>query len=142
MLAIFAASIVTNPYAFIYAYSVPFGVGKGLMYSSALSAAISHMPERKGTVTGLVVCGFGFGGFLFGIVTNRLCNPDDIKPSPVETKDGLENLFPAEVAERVPSALRQIGFIWAGLIVFGILTVNKKAESARTIDEPLLPDGE
>jgi MFS transporter, OFA family, oxalate/formate antiporter len=69
--SLFLASYLTHPIPFIYSYSICFGIGKGLMYSSALSAAISHLPSRKGTISGIVVCGFGFGGFLFGIIANR-----------------------------------------------------------------------
>jgi len=50
------------------------------LYSSALNAAISHMPERKGTISGCVISGLGMGGFVFGIITNRICNPNDLRP--------------------------------------------------------------
>jgi MFS transporter, OFA family, oxalate/formate antiporter len=48
------------------------------MYSSVLAAGWSHLPARIGTVTGIVISGFGFGGFFFGIVTSELCNPDNL----------------------------------------------------------------
>jgi hypothetical protein len=60
---------MVNPNYFIYSYGCAFGIGKGMMYSTALQAAISHLPGRKGVVSGFVICGFGFGGFLFGILS-------------------------------------------------------------------------
>ena len=77
---IWMCSYLTSPTVFIYCYSIAFGVGKGLMYSTALQAAISHLPGRKGIVSGFVICGFGFGGFFFGMITKSICNPDDIRP--------------------------------------------------------------
>ena len=40
---VFVCSYVRNPTAFIYLYSVSFGIGKALMYSSALQAGWSHL---------------------------------------------------------------------------------------------------
>ena len=118
--SIYFCSYLTNPVAFIWMYSVSFGVGKGLMYSSVLNAAISHLPGRKGTVSGCVICGLGWGGFFFGILTNRLCNPDDIRPILTETTDGFENLFPIEVAMRVPAMWRSLGLVWACLTHYSL----------------------
>ena len=66
-----------------------FGIGKAFMYSAALQAGWSHLQERIGLVSGLIICGFGFGGFTFGIIMNRLCNPDNISVEKY-TIDGQE----------------------------------------------------
>ena len=76
---VFFCSYIMNPFAFIYCYAFAFGMGKGFMYSAALQAGWSHLKGRLGLVSGLIVCGFGFGGFIFGIVMNVLCNPDNIR---------------------------------------------------------------
>ena len=75
---VYLCSFIESPTAFIYCYSSAFGVGKALMYSAALQAGWSHLQERIGMVSGLIICGFGFGGFIFGIIMNLLCNPDNI----------------------------------------------------------------
>lgn len=85
---VWICSYIKNPNLFIYCYSLAFGVGKGLMYSTALQAAISHLPGRKGVVSGFVICGFGFGGFFFGIIIRHLCNPDNVRPILVDTPHG------------------------------------------------------
>lgn len=120
---------MTDPDMFIYCYGLAFGIGKGLMYSTAIQAAISHLPGRKGTVSGFVNCGFGFGGFFFGIIQRKLCNPNDERPIPTETIHGFQNLFGPEVSARVPFMLRSMSIIWISLFVFGLLTVsNYKSE--------------
>ena len=60
------------------------------MYSSALAAGWSHLPGRKGMVSGLIICGFGFGGFFFGIISNRFANPDNVRVVLVDYGDGEE----------------------------------------------------
>jgi hypothetical protein len=89
---------MTNPDLFIYSYAFAFGIGKGLMYSTALEAAISHLPGRKGVVCGFVICGFGFGGFFFGLISKHLANPNDLRPSFVETSHGPQRMFGEEVS--------------------------------------------
>lgn len=75
---VYGCTYIKNPTAFIWCYSFAFGVGKALMYSSALQAGWSHLKGRIGLASGAIICGFGFGGFIFGIVMNRLCNPDNV----------------------------------------------------------------
>jgi hypothetical protein len=59
-------------------YSVGLGIGKGLMYSSTLYCGYSHLPGRKGVVSGCIISGFGFGGFIFGNISHHFANPDNI----------------------------------------------------------------
>ena len=70
--------MIKNPIWFIWMYSFGFGAGKGLLYSSALAAGWSHLPGRKGLASGVITAGFTFGGFIFGLITNRICNPDNV----------------------------------------------------------------
>jgi MFS transporter, OFA family, oxalate/formate antiporter len=63
-----ASSYTLKPQVFIYCYGLGFGMSKGMLYSTALQSAISHFPERKGMVAGLVICGFGFGGLSWGLL--------------------------------------------------------------------------
>jgi hypothetical protein len=125
LISVLLCSFVTNPTVFIYLYSFGFGIGKGFMYSSALASAWTHLPGRKGAVSGIIISGFGFGGFFFGIITNKLCNPDNVSVVAMETRQGhKENFFPAEVAQNVPSTLRYLDLIWLCLFVFGMLTIT------------------
>ena len=122
---VYLCSFFKNPLLFIYCYSIAFGIGKGLMYSTALQAAISHLPGRKGAVSGFVICGFGFGGFFFGIISKHLCNPNDMRPVLLPTSLGNERLFLAEVASRVPTMIRTLNLIWIGLWLFGLCTITR-----------------
>ena len=84
-------------------------------------------------VSGLIICGFGFGGFGFGIIMNRLCNPDNISVVKYMIEGQEEQLFPKEVAERVPYMLRTLDLIWTCLLIFGACTVHTY-EAPLTLD--------
>ncbi|MDR1245758.1 MAG: MFS transporter [Clostridiales Family XIII bacterium] len=58
---------------FIYVfYGVFCGLGVGLVYNSALTAAVRSFPEKAGIVSGLLLMAFGFGGMVFGSIVNRI----------------------------------------------------------------------
>lgn len=119
-------SFLKSPTLFIYLYGLGLGFGKGFMYSAPLSAAWSHLPGRKGTASGIIISGFGFGGFIFGNISHHLCNPDNVRVIPMMTSSGRTiNLFPAEVAQNVPYMLRGLDAIWLCLLVIGLLTISK-----------------
>ena len=54
-----------------------------------------------------------------------------------ETPNGLENLFDAEVAVRVPSMIRNLCSIWIGLFVIGLLTITKYKHTEQDLDGSL-----
>lgn len=126
MSTVLLCSYVLSPSLFIYTFGCGFGIGKGLMYSSVLKAAWTHLPGRKGVASGIIISGFGFGGFLFGNVSHHLCNPDNVKVMAMTTNDGhVVRLFPESVAVNVPYMLRTLDCIFFGLIAFGTLTISK-----------------
>ena len=92
-----------HPKVFIVVYALGMGVFKGLLQSAILRAGWSHLPERKGFVSGCIISGFGFGGFFFGLFVPFLCNPmhHKFELDPVD-----HNLYlPLRVGNNVPFAL-------------------------------------
>jgi hypothetical protein len=43
----------------------------------------------------------------------------------MQTTDGLENLFPKEVAMTVPAMWRTLGLVWACLFIFGQYSITR-----------------
>lgn len=136
------ASTKNEPLSFLIVYALGFGVAKGLLYPAPIRAGHSHLPGRRGLVSGVIVSGLGFGSFLFGIIANEVCNPDNLPTSPVEIKPGVfENYFPDEVNERVPKmfvTFAQI-YLFTGLVGVLLITNYKKHEDVDgNVEEPLL----
>ena len=59
-----------GPTTFTFLYAIGMGIFKGLLTSALLRAGWSHLPERKGLVSGSIISGYGFGGFIFGNFAN------------------------------------------------------------------------
>jgi MFS transporter, OFA family, oxalate/formate antiporter len=72
------STFATNIYVFFLLYAVGFGIGKGFLYPAPLNAGWSHLPARKGFVSGIVVSGMGVGAFLFSLITKQVINPDNV----------------------------------------------------------------
>lgn len=68
-------SIFRNPLIFFVFFAGGFGIAKGFLYPAPLKASWSHLPGRKGFVSGSIVSGLGLGAFAYGIVVNLLVNP-------------------------------------------------------------------
>ena len=66
--SVFIASFTRSTAAFFFFYAGGFGIGKGFLYPAPLNAGWSHLPGRKGLVSGIIVSGLGIGSFIFGIV--------------------------------------------------------------------------
>ena len=64
------------------------------------------MPERKGLVTGFIISGYGFGGFVFGNFAQYLANPHNLEYE----KDPINGqmILPAEVGKRAPYMLSKL----------------------------------
>ena len=78
--SVMLASISTHTSSFFAYYAIGFGIGKGFLYPAPLLAGWSHLPGRKGLVSGIIVSGLGVGAFFFGILAQKLVNPDNIPP--------------------------------------------------------------
>ena len=85
----FFSTYTQSVHGFFALYAVGFGIGKGFMYPAPLKAGWSHLPGRKGFVSGIVISGLGFGAFAFGVLASAIVNPDDIPPSPVLVAPGV-----------------------------------------------------
>ena len=120
------SAFTTTVYLFFFLFAVGFGTGKGFLYPAPLNAGWSHLPARKGLVSGIIVSGLGLGAFFVGILVNRLMNPDNLGTIPVEVAPGVtEYIFPPEVNARAPQTLLVLCAVWTSLLIFGILTVSK-----------------
>ena len=97
-----------------------FGIGSG--YFTPLMISWEWLIGRRGLASGIILCGFGFGSFIFGFITTALVNPDN--ESAVKMPDG-DHLYTINVANNVPKMLRYLSFIWIGLAAIGIILIRR-----------------
>jgi len=120
--SVFAATFCRTWWAFTFFYGLMFPVGIGIVYYVPIMCGWEWFPEHKGTVTGVVVAGYGFGAFIFGFISTALVNPTNEKP----TLDG--KFFRDDVSKNVPNMLRICLIFWALLCVVSIATVSRNPE--------------
>lgn len=59
--SVFCASLVTNVYIFVFIYAICSGLGYGLLYMLSLRPSWVFFPEKKGTVSGIILSFYGLG---------------------------------------------------------------------------------
>jgi len=111
--AIFASSFVKSFAPFALIYGLLFGIGIGSAYTAPIVAGWRHFPNKRGLVSGCVLCGFGSGGFIFNMIGSAIANPQKLSLDPV-TKT-----FPQEVYDNFPTMLRKLSVIYLSLQAVG-----------------------
>ena len=113
-LSVFATSFMRKPVLFFIFYAFLFGIGKGFIYPAPLRASWSHLPGRKGFVSGVIVSGLGLGAFFYGILVNLLVNPYNKSPIKTEIKPLVyEYIFDNDVTDNVHKMLLILGILWS-----------------------------
>lgn len=108
-LGVFASSFAPDLATFMVLYGAVFGLGVGIGYTAPMSAGWSWLPNRKGLVNGLVLLGFGTGGFMFNLVGSKLINPRRLAGPP----------FDSSVYDAFPSMLRTLAVCYAAATLVG-----------------------
>lgn len=117
---VFASSFARRLSTFMVFYGVFFGLGIGFAYTAPMTAGWTYFPNRKGLVNGLVLMGFGAGGFIFNLVGSKLVNPEGLSPP-----------YPAYVSANFPMMLRRLGMLYAAIALVGGACVVSKEEPTR-----------
>ena len=122
-------SFFPHTLTFFILYAGGFGIAKGFLYPAPLKASWSHLPGRKGLVSGTVTQGLGCGSFLYGMLVNQLVNPDNKSPDP-DT-----GIFEKEISDRVPYAFRILAFCWGAQTLIAYVLVNDYVKKEEVHDD-------
>eukprot|EP01033_Poteriospumella_lacustris_P000809 gene809-575_t len=98
------------------------GIGLGLCYTAPVAAAVRWMPHRKGLVTGIIVGGFGFGAFVFGLLATSVVNPNHLS---VAQSGPDAHYFPpnSPVVANVPMMFRVLGLTYTFVLALGCFLI-------------------
>jgi hypothetical protein len=106
----------------MFLYGAVNGIGCGMCYMVPLVCNWEYFPEKKGLVTGIIVGSYGFASFIFGLISTKICNPNNIDP----TIDGNQiKFFTADVADRVPTMMRVLVAMWACFVILAICLISR-----------------
>lgn len=127
-LGVYLASYAKSLLTFILCYSGLFGAGVGLSYAAPMIAGWKWLPNAKGLVSGVILTGFGAGGFIFNLLGTSFVNPKGLNPT--------NGKFPAEVYDAFPIMLKKlailyfiVGSIGAAMITVPATTTKGKAQA-------------
>ena len=99
VVGVWISSYLTSYGAFQFCFAVSHGFGTGLFYSTVLYKAWIFFPGKEGLITGIVIAGFGIGGFLFTELSTAWCNPMNVDSNQDIIKtDPNSKYFPMSVA--------------------------------------------
>ena len=93
---------------------VLFGLGIGIAYYPILKTCWKYFPEKKGLITGIVLCCFGLSPFAFTSLADWIINNEGIPPD-------NEGIFPESVANRMKTYALVMAIVFSVLGVFALL---------------------
>lgn len=76
-----AGAMYTNLGGLIFGYGILGGLGVGFAYVTPIATCIKWFPDKRGTITGLAVFGFGAGTLVFGPLLSKLIATRGIGPT-------------------------------------------------------------
>ena len=82
-----------------------------------ISNCWKYFPNNKGLVGGIIVSGVGMGTFVFNLVSTYLVNPSSTNVN------GIDGLFPIEVADNLPTMVRTLVFCWVSIGAVGVALI-------------------
>lgn len=103
-LGVFLSAYAKNLLTFILCYSGLFGAGVGISYAAPMIAGWKWLPNAKGLVSGVILTGFGAGGFIFSLLGTSFVNPKGLNPS--------GGKFPVEVYDAFPLMLKKLALLY------------------------------
>jgi MFS transporter, OFA family, oxalate/formate antiporter len=120
-IGVYISAFATSLIQFIMSFSVLVGIGLGLAYIAPMDAAWKWYPQSKGLVTGIILSGFGTGGFFLNILGSHIANPDNLSL--------FRGLFPDEVYLNFPVLLRTLSmvFLFITIICYFLITEPRTA---------------
>jgi len=65
---VFLSSFCKSFFPFVLTYGFGFTIGIGFTYFTPLFLSWEWLPRNTGLASGIILCGFGMGAFVFGFV--------------------------------------------------------------------------
>lgn len=106
LVAIYFASAAQTWIQFVLFFGIMMPMGMGLQNFVPIMCAWEYYPNNKGMISGILVCSWGLGAFVFGYLMTLIVNPDDKAPS-IKSPAG-DLLFDSEVASRTTAMFRYV----------------------------------
>ena len=61
----------------LFFYAFVYGMGTGISYFTTIMCSWEYFPNKKGTISGIIIGTFGFSSFFFGFIAMAIVNPNN-----------------------------------------------------------------
>jgi MFS transporter, OFA family, oxalate/formate antiporter len=123
LVGVFLSSYTKRLGPYLSLYTGMNGLGCGMCYMVPLICAWEYFPEKKGLMTGIIIGAYGFGSFIFALVSSHLVNPNKENPT---INAGNITYFAPDVADRVPYMIRTLAYIWSCFVAIAVILITRK----------------
>lgn len=112
-----AISFAKDFLTFTLMFSISFGICNGLTYTIPLKICWDYYPNNRGMVSGMIICGFGLGSFIFSLVSTLLVNPENVQADIIihVSESCSLTLYGEEVSKNVPRMMYSLIATWVVL---------------------------
>ena len=119
-LGVYLSSYAKTLKVFMALYSILFGASIGISYTSPMIAGWKWLPKSKGLVSGVVLMGYGIGGFIFNLIGTKIANPNSLNV--------VGGKFPEEVYANFPTMLRKLAVMYAAMSIVGAAMITEPSK--------------
>ena len=116
---LFACAFCGSFWNFFLCFAIGFGLTTGLLYLTLMYNTFKYFPHRRGLVGGILMGVYGVSGLIANYIFLLVMNPNN--DSALKNDNSKEYYFPDEIANRLPLALRTLGFYFLGVMLIGNL---------------------
>ena len=109
-----------------------YGAGNGLIYFSIMGCCWSYFPNKKGLISGVIVCFYGGSSFLFTLLAEYIINPNNLP----KVKD--HDYFDREIAMRVKIFVKVLIIIFTCMGTLAVILVFPHEKEKSEEEEEIL----
>jgi OFA family oxalate/formate antiporter-like MFS transporter len=111
---ILASFMVQDYTGLVFAYGVLGGLGVGFAYVTPIATCVKWFPDKRGTIVGLAVLGFGAGSLIFGPVLEGMMGLEALKAKLAAGGSLLNN---PELAGNIKGTFLTIGLAFLVFVI-------------------------
>ena len=120
-----------------WSFFICFGIGfcgcSGFLYLTLLYNTYKYFPSKRGLIGGIAVGFYGTAALISNYILLALINPDNADAHK-DPQTG-EYVFPDEIAERLPGALRLLSYVFLGVMIIGNVTQFEYVDPINEVSE-------
>lgn len=97
----------------------------GFFATVILQQGWMYFPGREGVVSGIIIAGFGVGGYISNYLAEQWLNPYNIDPNFFDLADPSSKPFPISIANHLPTMLQNLCIYLSFISIVSLMLFNE-----------------